>query len=338
MIRWATFIGLAGLALATALFVWQGISPVLAAFAAAGFGILWASLFHIVPMTLNARAWQILLPRRARGTLLFFLWAVWLREAVNGLLPVARVGGEVASAQLLIRHGQRPPKAVASLVVDMTVSLLSQFAFTLLGLALLVGHDSSGGLVREVALGLIVTVPVAAAFLAAQRSGVFTILAKLFRNIFGDRFDALVGGAAALDRAVRRLYRRRRAVLLCFLWQLAGWSGGAGEIWLSLRFLGHPSPFGDAFIIEAIIQALSSSAFIVPGALGVQEGGFLAIGSVLGLGPEMALALALMRRARDVIVFLPALMVWQAAVGRHAVTIFTTEAQRHRKDDSPQRR
>jgi putative membrane protein len=338
VIRWATLIGLAGLALATALFIRQGISPVLAAFSAAGFGILWASLSHLVPMTLNARAWRILLPRARRGSLSFFLWAVWLREAVNGLLPVARIGGEVASAQLLIRHRLSPPKAVASLVVDMTVSLLSQFVFTLLGLALLVSHESSGGLVRDVALGLIVTIPVAAAFLAAQRFGVFTVLARLFRSIFGDRFDALVGGAAALDRAVRRLYRRRRAVFFCFLWQLAAWTAGAGEIWLSLRFLGHPSSFADAFIIEALIQALSSSAFIVPGALGVQEGGFLAIGGVLGLAPDVALALALMRRARDIVIFLPALLAWQAAAARRAVARFTTEAPRRREKDSPQSR
>jgi glycosyltransferase 2 family protein len=325
VIRWATLLGLAGLALATAIFVWQGIGPVLGAFAAAGLGILWASLFHIVSMTLNARAWQILLPRRGRGTLPFFVWAVWLREAVNGLLPVARIGGEVASAQLLIRRRLSPAKAVASLVVDMTISLLSQFAFTLLGLALLVGHDRSGGLSRDVTLGLIVTVPAAVGFLAAQRAGVFTLLARLFRSLFGDRFDALVGGAAALDRAVRRLYRRRRAILFCFFWQFAGWSAGAGEIWLALRFLGHPAAFTDAFVIEAIIQAVSSSAFIVPGALGVQEGGFLAIGGILGLTPDVALALALMRRARDIIIFLPALVLWQAAAGRRAVRGLTAQ-------------
>jgi glycosyltransferase 2 family protein len=320
VIRAATLIGLAGLAAATALFLWQGVAPVLTAFAAARFGILWASLFHVVSMALNARAWQILVPAARRGTLPFFFWAVWLREAVNGLLPVARVGGEVVSAQFLIRHGWRPVKAVASLVVDMTVSLLSQFTFTLLGLALLVGSSGSGGPVREVALGLLATVPVAAAFLWAQRFGVFTVLARLFRKLFGDRFEALVGGAAALDRAVWRLYRRRRAVLSCFQWQLAGWVAGAGEIWLGLRFLGHGAPFVDALIVEAIIQALSSSAFIVPGALGVQEGGFLAVGGMLGLAPDLALALALMRRARDAIIFLPALVVWQAAAGRRALS------------------
>jgi glycosyltransferase 2 family protein len=318
VIRAATLVGLAGLAAATALFIWHGVGPVLAAFAAAGLGIVWSSLFHIVSMALNARAWQLLLPGRRRGSL--FLWAVWLREAVNGLLPVARIGGEVVSAQLLIRRGLRPATAVATLVVDMTVSLLSQFTFTLLGLALLAARGVGGGMVRDVALGLVATVPLAAAVVFVQRVGLFTLLAKLFRALFAGRFDALVGGAAPLDRAVRRLYCRRRALLACFAWQLAGWSAGSGEIWLALLFLGHPVALGDAFAIEAVIQALSSSAFIVPGALGVQEGGFLVVGGVVGLPPELALALALVRRARDVIVFVPALIVWQIGAGRRALS------------------
>ena len=61
---------------------------------------------------------------------------------------------------------------------------------------------------------------------------------------------------------------------------------------------------------------MSSSAFIVPAAIGVQEGGFVLIGGLLGLAPETALALALMRRARDIIVFTPALLVWQFGWGK----------------------
>jgi glycosyltransferase 2 family protein len=314
--------GLAGFALATALFVWQGVGPVLAAFAAGGVGIVWASLFHFVPMAVNARAWQVLLPaspRGKRGSLAFYLWAVWLREAVNGLLPVARIGGEIVTARLLIRRGLSPPKAVASLVVDLTVSLVSQFAFTVLGVALLAGLGVTGGIVGDVALGLLVAVPLVGALVLVQRVGLFTLLARLFRALFGDRFDGLVGGALPLDRAVRRFYRRRAAILLCFAWQLIGWILGAGEVWLALFFLGHPVDPMAAAIIEALIQALSSGAFIVPGALGVQEGGFLLIGALIGLAPEVALALALARRARDIIVFVPALLFWQIAAGRRAL-------------------
>jgi len=170
VIRTVTLVGLAGLALAPALFLWQGVGPVLAAFAAAGLGILWSSLFHAVSMALNARAWQLLLPLRRRGSVAFYFWAVWLREAVNGLLPVARIGGEVISAQLLIRHGLRPVTAVASLVVDMTVSLLSQFTFTLLGLAVLVAHGAGGGAVGRRRASSATPAPAATAITGAPQS------------------------------------------------------------------------------------------------------------------------------------------------------------------------
>ena len=78
--------------------------------------------------------------------------------------------------------------------------------------------------------------------------------------------------------------KRRRDVGACFAWQLAGWVLGAGEIWLALRFLGHQRSALDAVVIEALIQAVSSAAFIVPGALGVQEAAFVVIGTTLGIG------------------------------------------------------
>jgi putative membrane protein len=319
VIRLSTLLGLVGLAFATLLFIWEGLAPIANAFAAAGIGIVWASLFHFVSMAFNARAWQILLPGSGRGSLAFFFRAVWLREAVNGLLPVARVGGEVVSARFLMRHGMRSSKAVASLVVDMTISLVSQFVFTLCGFALLLFRGAGGDVVRDIAVGLTVTVPLVVVLIVVQRVGVFRLLARIVRVLFGDRFAALVGGAASLDRTVRRLYRRRTATNVCGALQLAGWIAGAGEIWLALHFLGHDVPAGDALIIEAVIQALSSGAFVVPGALGVQEGGFVVIGALVGLPSDIALALALARRARDIIVFVPALLAWQIGAGRRLI-------------------
>jgi hypothetical protein len=37
---------------------------------------------------------------------------------------------------------------------------------------------------------------------------------------------------------------------------------------------------------------------------------------MIGLGPETGLALALARRLRDLVVFLPALVAWQVVEGR----------------------
>jgi hypothetical protein len=50
-------------------------------------------------------------------------------------------------------------------------------------------------------------------------------------------------------------------------------------------------------------------------AVGVQEGAYIILGAAFGLTPEMALALSLLKRARDLAIGLPALGVWQAEEG-----------------------
>ena len=68
--------------------------------------------------------------------------------------------------------------------------------------------------------------------------------------------------------------------------------------------------------IEALVQAASSAAFIVPAALGVQEGAFVLICAAVGIDSVTALALATARRLRDVIIFFPGLLAWQWAESR----------------------
>ncbi|HEX9308269.1 MAG TPA: lysylphosphatidylglycerol synthase domain-containing protein [Anaeromyxobacter sp.] len=310
MTRAAVLLLALGLAVATALFARAGFATVLSALATAGLGVVWASLVHLLPMALNARAWQILVARRRARSLSFFTWLVWVREAVNGLLPVARVGGEVASAALMIRRGVPGPVAAASLVADMTVAIATQVVFTLAGILALATRTEGGALVRTASLALAVAIPVVIALVLLQSRTGFAALARIVRAIAGRQLAALAGTGRRIDRALRAVYRPGR-VARCAAWQLVGWAAGSAEIWALLGFLGHPAPVIDALAIEAIVQALSSAAFVVPGALGVQEAAFVAVGSAVGLAPETALALALGRRARDALVFVPALVVWQ---------------------------
>jgi putative membrane protein len=316
MRRAAALLALIGVAVATALLAREGFVAVLGAFAAAGVGVVWSSLFHLVSMGLNARAWQLLLPRGRGSSLPFVGWLVWVREAVNGLLPVARVGGEVASARLLVHAGVPGPDAAASVIVDVTVGLATQLAFTFAGLGLLAAGHPGAALVRTVWIAAAVGVPVVLVLAAVQRAALFSRLARLARAIAGRRLEALASGAPRLDAAIDGIYRRRGRLLRCAAWQLAGWAAGAGEVWIFLRFQGAPVGIGDALAIEAVVQAASSAGFLVPAALGVQEGAFLAAGTAVGLLPGAALALALARRAREVLLFVPALVAWQAGEGR----------------------
>lgn len=316
MMRRFALLGLLGLAIATGLFVWRGVGPVLTILATAGFGILWVAVAHLGSMAVNARAWQVLALDRPRPNLPKFFWAVWLRESVNGLLPVARVGGEVVTARLLHGYGMAMPAAIATLAVDVTLCMGTQLVFTFLGLGLFAWHQGSAHLAIPLATSALLLAVLAVLFYLVQRQGIFRLGKTVVDKMFGDRFRALTHGADSYDDSIRRVYTDRRAILACAVWQLAGWLMGAVEIGVALYFLGQNFTWTEVVIIEALVQAASSSAFVVPGALGVQEGSFVLVCGWLGLGSDAALALALTRRARDLLLFVPALVVWQTALSR----------------------
>jgi hypothetical protein len=68
-------------------------------------------------------------------------------------------------------------------------------------------------------------------------------------------------------------------------------------------------------VIESMLYAVRTVAFAIPNAVGIQEGAYVLIGASFGLTPEMALAISLVKRARDLVIGLPALGVWQAVEG-----------------------
>jgi putative membrane protein len=319
MIRVATMLGLLGIALFTGLLIYQGAGQVGSVVAEAGIGLVWISLYHIVPMVVNAAAWRILFVAGPRPTVPQMTYAVWIRESVNGLLPVARVGGEVVSYRILTRMGFRPVPVAASLIADITLSMVSQFLFTIAGLVLLLLRIDDADVVWRVIGGLLVFLPLVAGMIAVQRIGIVNLGVQLVGTLFGAHWSDLVGNAVRLDRVLRLVYRRPSRVVRSVAWQLGGWVLGAGEIWLALGFLGHPIDLYDAVLLEAVAQAVSSAAFVVPGAIGIQEGTFLLIGTMLGLDPQMALALAIARRIRDILVFVPGLVAWQVTEAHRLV-------------------
>jgi len=87
------------------------------------------------------------------------------------------------------------------------------------------------------------------------------------------------------------------------------------EIWIALRLAGTPLAFSAVIVIESLLYAIRTVAFAIPNAVGVQEGAYIVLGAAFGLTPEMALALSLLKRARDLAIGLPALGVWQAVEG-----------------------
>lgn len=314
--KFPVFLALAlGTGAFTALLVFEGAGQVLQTFALAGWGVLFVAAFHLVALLLDSAAMGVVLeqpvPRRRVAR------ARWIGEAVNGLLPVAQMGGPMVMARLLARFGAGHAEAGAAVVVATTQQMLSQAAFALLGMLALAAHASDPKLLYALLIGIGLFGANAIWFYRLQKRGLFARLARLL-NRFSSGRDWLdfSGGAEALDAAVQGAYARRGVGINSFLLNLAGWVVGTGEVWLALHFLGHPVSLLDALMLESLGQAIRGIAFAIPGALGVQEGGYVLLGALVGLSPPTALALSLIKRARELLLGLPALLYWQLIESR----------------------
>jgi glycosyltransferase 2 family protein len=316
MFRLATLLTFLGLAAATGIIIWGGYGSILEALRIAGWGIVWTSLYHVIAIVTSATGWRGLMPGKKRPSLPYFIYLLWLRGAVNNLMPVARIGGEVVAVRVMMKHGIRKSSAIAATVVELTLSVVAVFLFVLCGIFLFSLRIADGNLGWKLAGGLLASAPIIASLAVIQRIGFFGLLDKIFTLMLRETWKKFAGNAALLDRAIHTTYRRKNRVLACFLWVILSWCSGSGEVWLGLDFLGHRMALIDCFIIEALIQGASSVGFVIPGALGVQEAGFLFFGHLLGLPSDIAVALAVVRRCRDLILYLPGLILWQAQEGR----------------------
>jgi putative membrane protein len=321
--RLASLILLAGgVALFLGLIVEYGIGEVYAATAVAGWGVVAVAAFHLVPMFCDAMAWRATMPAEHRLSLAAVTRLRWIGESVSSLLPAAPVSGDLVRTRLAMFAAMPGPVAGATVTADLTLGALTQVVFSLLGVALLasIGVGVDGALVGGMVIGLLALTVLIVIFLVLQNAGLFRFLAGLLaRAARGRAWLDLVGGAEMLDAELAAIYARRRSLARSAVWRLVSWVAGTGEIWLALHFLGHPIGLVEAIMIESMIQALRSAAFAIPAGLGVQEGGFIVLGAFVGLGAEISLAMALIRRARELAFGIPALIFWQVVEARRAL-------------------
>jgi putative membrane protein len=208
------------------------------------------------------------------------------------------------------------PVAGASIIADVTIETLTQAVFTLIGLALLFTLAEPGDVAHWAALGLVIAVAFAALAVFAQRWGGVRIFEKLLLGIAERTGWTRLEGVAGLDTALSQVYQLRGKLFLAGLYHLAAWSLGAGEVLIAAWALGYHLDLGQAYVVESLAQAIRSAAFFVPGAVGVQEGGFIVVAALFGIPVDAAVSISLTKRIRELALGLPGLVEWQVRENR----------------------
>jgi glycosyltransferase 2 family protein len=304
---------IAGIAVMVVLVGYFGAAAVwhsLLSIGAPGFAAICA--IHLALIAAMGLAWRALLPGVDP---LKTMWARLIRDSGAEALPLSQVGGYVLGARVLTLAGVPTPLSAASTIVDVTLEFLAQLAYTALGLALLVRLQPETRAAAPVIIGLGIAGIAAGLFVAVQRRGfaLFDRIAGILGQGWAERGAA---GAAALHAALSGIYRRPVRLWANGLLHLACWIASGIEVWIALRLAGQPLSFGAVLAIESLLYAIRTAAFLVPQAVGVQEGAYILLGASFGLTAEMALALSLLKRGRDLTIGLPAIAAWQAIESR----------------------
>lgn len=313
MTRAATVLLSIGVLLFIGVLTSQGLPAILATLSLAGWGLLGVALFHLLPLLLDALAIRVLFRRGdARATLRDALITRWAGESANSLMPGGQIGGPVLMARHLAHRGMPMQDAAAAITISTTMQTFGQIAFALFGVILLgaqASHNAEHALRTSSLVASAVLAVQVGGFYLMQRRGLFGKLTRVAARFSSKRdWSQLVSKAQSIDVAVQATYGRGRAVALSFLLNLVGWVVGAGEVFLILQLLGHPTNWVNSLLLESLGQAIRGAAFAIPGALGVQEGGYLLLAPLAGLPPETALALSLAKRAREIILGLPGIL------------------------------
>jgi glycosyltransferase 2 family protein len=284
-----------------------------ALFAVRWTGFLAIIAYHLAGIFMLGLCWHVLTPNSA--PLLAFVWGRLIRDSGSEVLPLSQLGGFIMGARAATLLGLSGAAAIASTIVDVTLEMLGQLGYTTLGLGILAWQKPDNYLIGWTADGLVVALVAMLGFIAVQRRGLGMVERAVLRIA-----QQWVKGSTVQSRSVQHeihdIYRRHGALCMSGLLHFAAWIANSVEAWFALRLMGADLGIASVIAIESLLYAIRSVAFAVPNAVGVQEGAYIMLGAAFGLTPETALALSLLKRARDLVIGVPALLMWQVLESR----------------------
>ncbi|TPG60601.1 hypothetical protein EAH89_04395 [Roseomonas nepalensis] len=322
---------LVGLALAGVLIAMNDPAQILRLLLETGWWMALVVALNVAQIFASAAGWAPLIDDPRRPGLLGLARLRWIRVAANAILPVVQAVGELVRAQLLFRAGVAKVRVIASVATDLGTEMASQILFSLLGLAVLmtIPHAGGGSTALWAVVGTALGAGITGAFMAAHRWGLFRVIERLLPGLAARVGWTSLGELSGLNDAVVALYRQPGRLWRSGGWHLASWLIGVLETWAALHAVGAEAGLAEALVIESLGQAVRSAGFFIPGALGLQEGGYVLIGAMFGIPAEQAIALVLVRRLRDVILGVPGVIAWRWGVAADRATMAASEARGH---------
>jgi putative membrane protein len=307
----------AGIAACIALSLWSGVDDVGNALASVGWwGTVGVILTRAATVSIAGAGWWLLFPASRPLRLRAAFLMRFVREGINTLLPLTQVGGDIIGARLLTFWGVPGALGAASIIVDVLMQAGTQFLFAALGIVTLIALGTDATVAGAAATSLGVAMPLLGGFYLAQRRGGQRVLHTVLSRLSGDSNWRVLGTVDAVYEKFSAIYAGRFRLAASGVVHMTGWLVGVAEVLIVLRCMGEPVTIGEALVIESLVQAVRGAAFAVPSALGAQEAGLILLCGLFQIPSDQALALSFIKRAADLVVGVPSLVMLQILEGR----------------------
>jgi hypothetical protein len=299
------------------LFAWlldtSQISSALALLSLRGPSILWALLPYLGVVALETAAWKTILGGLEQpvsfGRLLHIRLAT---EGVARAIPGGAIAAEGLKLYLVNTYCAVPlSQAAVSLSVLKVLLLTTQMIYVAGGLSVLASREidtMSGGaaLLSAGATAVFLVLAVSLCVFLVRGSAAQTLHRLLMRfpnaalrSWFGARTPAF----RSFDQQLKALWSKSKiAVGIASVFLVMSWLGETLETLVVAHLLGNRSSFAEILPLESRVSILRALAFFIPGALGVQDAGYMAAWKTVGFNnvTSFAAAFVLVKRTKEI--------------------------------------
>lgn len=266
-------------------------------------GLLLLVILHLPIVVLMGFAWWQVAGDDPPASHWRFAWARFVRDAAGEILPFLQLGGLVFGVRALGR-GRAITVGAVSASIDGIVELTAKVPYAFAALLALLALAPQSRLARWLAAALAMT-------------GVFVAILLFLRRSLGASLQAMAravsarwpgmfssedeSGAPAVQACFDSILSQHRRLWASLMLHLCCWFLGAAETWVIFRLLGVDVTLLQALAIDGTVVGLRTFGWMVPAALGIQEGSYLLAAAVFGVPPAAAIAASFARRARDLV-------------------------------------
>ena len=311
----APITGILGLALLTGLVGYFGFASVVQAVLSSQWATVLVVLARAVALAGCGIGWWCLLTPKGPPAHVF-IGLRFIREAINGLFPFAVVGGDIIGARLLSHFGVAMSLAIASVLIDIFVQVVSLLIYVGVGVAIVLDVPGPHRLSTVTFVMMAVALPAVGGFFLALNFGAFDPVVRWLVDFGEKRRWSVFAHVIDLGDRLQMIWRNHRGLSASLFVHVVTVFFGAVEVWIAFYFMDHPVSVAAAIAIESIGQGGKAAAFMLPGGIGVQDGTLIAAAAIFGVPVEVALAMALIKRVPDLVLGIPSLLLWQALEGR----------------------